>query len=93
MIFWSGAGLVVWVVFLIRYTLRARWWETRLGTNMFGVSAIVVALLLRDTLFLPLEYRLDVQWEGVLVYPLAIWLGADRLVQLERIQNEYEHSD
>lgn len=81
---------VSWVVFIVWYALRARWWVTPTGRNVMAVAVGIVAMLGLATLA-----RLAPEWGGRPAVQLVVFvglaaLGIQRTVQLERAQRELD---
>lgn len=78
----------VWLVFLVWYTLRAKWWRDPVGRNAFFVSVVVFWLLLRATLVRLWPGFWEHEVLGALVYVLAALAGAVRIGLMEKSQRE-----
>lgn len=81
---------LVWFAFLGWYTIRAKWWRLPVGRNTFGVSLVLFLILLRATVlrWFPEFQQHDVA--GIIVYGLAVALGIQRLIYMEKAQREHE---
>lgn len=75
---------VVWGLFLVWYTLRAKWWKTLVGRNTFGVSAVLFVILVRATLLRWNDDFVDVA--GIIIYVAAGLFGIQRIIAMESAQ-------
>lgn len=79
-------ALLVWVTFIVWYSLRARWWKNPFGRNTAFVSVAVILLLLRLVIlqFFPTVPTTTVG--GFLVYMGIAAAGVHRTYLMEREQ-------
>lgn len=82
-----GAAFV-WLVFLVWYTVRAKWWKDPYGRNTFLVSLVVFWILLRLTMVRLLPGFREHEILGAIVYVFAALAGLARIALMEKAQRE-----
>jgi|GEM_PF-6189002 len=79
-------ALVGWLTFLVWYSLRAKWWKSPEGRNVWGVaSALVVALGMVNASYIWPDYAAR-DWVVLGVYVYLAALAVQRTAQMERRQ-------
>ncbi len=81
----------VWFAFLVWYSIRAKWWKIELGRNIFGVSLILMVILLRLAVIRWFPEHAQHDFWGVIIYSIAAALGVQRIRFVERAQREIAH--
>ncbi|MFE5309690.1 hypothetical protein [Isoptericola sp. NPDC056605] len=82
----SLVALLAWLVFLVWYSLRAKWWRSPEGRNVWGVaSALVIALGMVNASYIWPDYAAR-DWVVLGVYAYLAALAVQRTVQMERRQ-------
>lgn len=75
-----------WFVFVVWYTVRAKWWKVPVGRNAFGVSLVLFLILLRITLARLWPGFRELEPAAVVIYLAAAAYGFQRVYQLEKAQ-------
>lgn len=84
---------ICWVLFLVRFTRRAKWWKNPYGVNNFSVSMLVFFILIRlDALQIWPHLKPSNLW-GFILYSGGGLLAIHRTVLMERTQNEYNRHE
>jgi hypothetical protein len=79
-------AFVGWLTFLVWYSLRAKWWKTPEGRNVWGVaSALVIALGMVNASYIWPDYAAR-DWVVLGVYAYLAALAVQRTAQMERRQ-------
>lgn len=79
---------LVWLTFLVWYTLRARWWGNPYGRNAFFVGLVLFLILTRIALSRHIEPFKESQEVAISIYALAALYGISRIALMERAQRE-----
>ena len=70
---------ISWFLFIVLYSLTAKWWKTPVGRNTFGVSAVLFVILFRQ---MSLRVWPEVEQKdliGIAVYSLATLFAFRRI--------------
>lgn len=78
----------VWFSMLVWYSIRAKWWKSSIGRNTFGVSLILMVILLRLAVIRWFPEHVQHDFWGVLIYSVAAAFGVQRIVFVEKAQRE-----
>lgn len=87
-----GAAFI-WLIFLVWYTVRAKWWRDPYGRNTFLVSLVVFWILLRLTMVRLIPGFREHEILGAIVYVFAALAGLARIALMERAQRETDRMD
>ena len=77
---------LVWAVFLVWYTVRAKWWRKEYGRNLFSVAFLVLLILSRILASRLWPNFQELEFIGVVVYMYAAFLGVRSTYLMERAQ-------
>jgi hypothetical protein len=88
----ASAAFLSWLVFLATYSLRAKWWRSPEGRNVWGVAAALTwALGIIVAAYLWPDYDIR-DWLVPVTYVALAALGVQRTVQMLRRQRQ-QHRD
>jgi hypothetical protein len=79
---------VSWLVFLVWYTVRAKWWTNCVGQNTMLVSFVVFLLILNSYLLYTYEWFTVHPVPSTFVYLLTTSAAIQRIYLMERAQRE-----
>lgn len=77
---------LVWLTFLVWYTVRAAWWKNPYGRNAFLVGLVLCLILSRIALSRHIEPFKESQGVAISIYALAALYGVGRIILMERAQ-------
>lgn len=80
------AATIAWFLFLVVFTLLAKWWKNPYGRNAFGVSFVLFVILFR---IMVLRIWPDIEQKdfvGIIVYSLAGIFAIQRGILMVRAQ-------
>ena len=87
----NACAVGAWGLFCIWYTIRAKWWKTAFGHNIFGASFVLFLVLLRGLLARVVDDYEDIEWISGIVLLAATAYGLQRIIQMERAQRERDN--
>jgi hypothetical protein len=80
---------VVWLGFLVSYSVHAKWWRNPVGRNAFGVSLILFLILMRIALVRHFPDLQEHMIGAVIIYGLAGAYGIQRWRQMRKAQKDF----
>jgi hypothetical protein len=85
------AATIAWFLFLVTYSVTAKWWKNPVGRNTFGVSFVLFWILFRLMLLRiwPDMEQKDIY--GIILYSLAGVFAVQRIVLMLESQYAKNH--